>query len=215
MPYTPHVLVAFGGPMVGTPEIWGNTLRCFPSQGMPTQAALQELCDNELLAAVTDFVESTDANFSDQVALGYVKANPIGADGKYTDSITAEHQLPDTSVHGAGSSQNPYQVTCVAGLQATGRGPGHKGRIYLPNQSNFVVAGGTWQASATEGSLAAVTSLVRALSSSPIFLNVGVFSRTGPANVIDTIRIGNVPDTQRRRMNALVPTYVEGAAFPS
>lgn len=198
--------------MYGTPEIWSTSVRCIPAAPV-TQEELQAYCDGPLLDAATTWLSSADAGFSEAVSLGYVKANRIGANGKYIDPITAEHIVPAPTVLGSGTPM-PFQISCVVSLRAPGRGAGTHGRMYIPNQNKGVDNHGQYQVAGLGTTLSTTVDFLNALSTAgDVNLHPAIVSAKGPYNLVSSVEVGSVPDTQRRRRNALVETY-QKAVFP-
>jgi hypothetical protein len=209
MAYQPHVLVAWGGPMGSSGEIWGNTLRC-GGYADYDETSLQAACDGWLGSLISSYISASASNFTTEVQLEYVKANRVGPDGKYVDPTTAVH-FYDTMPHGsAGSITWPYQVSMVASLRtAVKRGAGTHGRLYLPSQAWTMSSNGEVSDTVTDSVASGVNGLLQSMIDNANPLPVYVYSRSGPFNQVTDVLCGSVPDTQRRRRNALVETYVD------
>ena len=211
--FSPHVLIAIGGTMKNSPEIWGTQVRAYGYAN--SQAENQAFCDGALLSDVTTLLENSEMAFTNEVELGYVKANAIQADGTYRDAITAVHFVTDGSIHGTAAPTWPYQVSVVVSLRAAGRGPGTHGRMYLPSQSVSGVTGGQMSEIATANIATVMADFLVALNTDSDGAYIpALFSAKGQIGSISSVEVGSVPDTQRRRRNALVETYAKATITP-
>ena len=202
--YEPHVLIAFGGTMVGSPEIWGCGIRCQAINGPYTVEVNQAACDGYVKNAVENLILDTQMLFSSDVELGYIKVNNIAADGKYADETTAAH-YETVPVQGGQTPGMPYQVSVVATFVGTGRGQGSRGRIYLPSQALEMQSGGRLAGGLTGPMVAGLVTFFHALEApAELGYKPGIFSSKGPWSLVNTIEVGDIPDTQRRRRNALI-----------
>lgn len=206
MAYLPHILVQFGGPMDGGPEIWSTGFRA-ANYGDYTQAQLKDYLDGDLKDHVSSFITTTAHDFSSSTQLAYVKANRIGPDGKYVDPISNTYEFTGTLPQGAQTPNMPYQVSVVVSLRGVGRGPATHGRMYLPSQSLTVEADGSLEGDIPPASANAVKSLFSDVHGDDPGLLPALFSQKGPYGGIVNILCGSIPDTQRRRRNALVEDY--------
>jgi hypothetical protein len=134
MPYTPHVLVAFGGSWVNdATEIWECTVRISGDGGGGVT-----IDPDAYLADVAGplGIWYHGAQMDVQASLTWVKANHIAADGTYVDK-TVTH-LRDFAPAILGSLTHTAPGFCsIAYTWETAllRGPGHRGRVYPPNGS--------------------------------------------------------------------------------
>ena len=206
--YEPHVLIAFGGPMAESKEIWSCSLRCQPRGGPYTAAENQELAQGFVKDAIATYIGNSSAPFIEDVQLSYVKVNNIAEDGKYSDPTTSVYYWDDPLPGGTGGRLTPYQVSMVASLTSPGRGPGTHGRWYQPPQVLGTMILGQVSGDYADTNLSVAQTLVESLKGVDSFgYEVGIFSSKGPWSIASTLRMGLVPDTQRRRRNALVEDY--------
>lgn len=206
MAYVPHILVQFGGPMDGGPEIWSTGFRC-ANYAEYTQPSLKSYLDGALKDHVSSFITTSAHAFSSSVQLAFVKANRIGPDGKYADPVSNTHEFTGTLPQGAQTPNMPYQVSVVASLRGPGRGPGTHGRMYLPSQSLVVEADGSLEGDIPPSCANAVVSLFTAVNGDSPGLLPALFAQKGEVGQILNVLVGSIPDTQRRRRNALVEDY--------
>jgi hypothetical protein len=221
--YRQHYLLAFGGTLYGS-EIWSCGLRL----ARPVEAGTPDFSEekiDDMLNDLRSFMNS--AVFNTQTVLTYVKLNRIGEDGRYLDkSKTTARYLSGTSgdlatARGTSSTFVPPQLTLAVTLYTDkDRGPGSKGRIFLPAP---VVCG----AVAPDGRLAAgdvspvssiglqVGSLLDNLNNDPGFDPAdaprvvvatpgGIGMPNGDNVPVTGVGIGRVVDTMRSRRNALL-----------
>lgn len=161
----------------------------------------------ELTANQISYVWKTDG----------VKIATLNTDGTtVTDSVRTSYY--STAIQGGyGSIGHPPQIACVASLQsAPGTGLGRKGRMFIPGVG-APMGGDAHFVQTTATSIANTLAVFfNALNDS---FDVGdrvvlaSKGRTPPAvgagitRPVESVRVGNVLDTQRRRRNQLVETY--------
>lgn len=211
--YTPHVLVEFGGSPVSYPgEIWACTLRGIMVTGGPdpTDFAADdylEAVQSVLLTWWLDAANHTSANFY----LKWIKANAIGADGKYINPVT--HVYDYASPEPGSTAESNFAGFCTyAYTWETGiaRGLAHRGRMYLPNAYPLV---GGFETSASTTAIAQSGSLLlsaldnQASGVSTQELVFGIYSRKSAAHHdIIGCSADSVVDVQRRRKNRIAGT---------
>lgn len=104
----------------------------------------------------------------------------------------------------------PFQVALVVSLRTASATRHGRGRFYLPPLSADTLDGGLVSAAALAILDVAWTAFFDSMNTSG--LTVVVRNRTGHVSTpVTSARIGNVFDTQRRRSNKLVQTYVDVA----
>lgn len=140
-------------------------------------------------------------------------------DGK---SIPGEvfYAYPTTPFSGTGSTSNlAPQLTLVASLQATpDRGLGAKGRMYLPGVVQPIGANGKIIATDATKVATGMQVLFNSLNASADIegqvinaskgRNLGVFGDMPVNRYVTNVLVGDVYDTQRRRRNQLIESYV-------
>lgn len=125
-----------------------------------------------------------------------------------------------TPIPGMGATTYPPQVALVVSTIANNRGPGRKGRFYLPAPSNEIDSDMRLSATTTGAAKDAVTTFVKAVSdaidipldvTSSTMLNIsGAPAPSGSSQVVDHIEVGRVLDTLRSRRKSLLEEYVVG-----
>lgn len=94
----------------------------------------------------------------------------------------------------------PFEVSCAVTLQTDRRGPRGRGRIYLPPFSSLAMAGGgVFDPAATLLQGQMIGALAAAVEAATGHILVVVSRRSITLNEVETINVGKVPDSQRRR----------------
>lgn len=223
MTYHPHLLLAWGGSMGTSEEIWSNSLRLTADteDGGELQSIAIDQID-EIAAEVKTFVQSVGAHYSLSCNLNFVKLNAITAEGKYWDtgSTNAIYYEAGDVVHG-NATTGPFQMAMAVTLRTfRARGAAHAGRFYIPCGAIPTDSGtGRVPASITDAMASGTVTFLEAINDNPGFdtrsVAVAVVSKTGnpgPTELVTGVQVGNVPDTQRRRRNALLEDY--GTLYP-
>jgi len=146
--------------------------------------------------------------FSPVTWLTYIKLNTINADGQYNSDVSGTYFYP-AATRGPATSQPPFQVSMVASLQGAGRAPGSRGRIYLPPQAITVNQNGDVGDTIAGNFAAGVKELIDELHTWPGAPagekpRLIIASNKGTQVPVLEVRVGTVPDTQRRRRRQLV-----------
>nr|CRY96089.1 hypothetical protein [uncultured prokaryote] len=210
--YAPHIAVVIGGNLVSEVqvEIWQCTINVLPASG----AVLDFDTDGYLLsiqAALQTWWEYPGYKNGNTATLTFVKANAIGADGHYESSTETSFYDYSPATAGGGAIVHP-DILCSVTSWTTdkARGPGSKGRIYLPNQwgdgAHMTISSADQSGimDAGKGLLHVLqNTAVPAVQTVPVVAS-GVNATNTP---ITGVAAGNVLDVQRRRKNALVETY--------
>lgn len=228
MVYGPHALIAFGGPITNLSpgDTWqcGVRVRVQQSDGVswnPVGLTDPAGFMNALAPGLKTWfgraaVVTTGSEFMgmrQDATLSWLKVNNIGPDGKYTpagySNIAAINPVQAGSV--TGLALPSFVTLAVSTLTALSRGPGHRGRIYLPlglvPTSNDQI-GATLQAQAN-GTVRALFDLIKATPDSAGTVQPIVASKiNGATNQITAVACGNVLDVQRRRKEQIPETYV-------
>jgi|SRR5664279_691300 len=222
MAYTPHVLFAFGGSWAtDSSEVWECTVRLKADGGGGDTLD----CAAYLTATATQmssWFSASDNGMSTAATLRWIKANHIGADGNYADKTTThvyDYGTPSTGGVLAGSIPG-FCSLAYTWETANARGPGHRGRIYPPNNtynpssSVFKVSGTAATANAAAG--AQLLNALKASSGAGLTATPVIASKVNGAIVnITGCTSDNIYDVQRRRKNRVVGTrsavHVPGA----
>jgi len=125
-----------------------------------------------------------------------------------------------TPTNGSGLSVHPFQTAAVISLRTPGTGAGFRGRMYWPATGislqaadyRITTASLTSYLSAAKSFLTSIQAAIRATAGPNADLTVWSRSRAGFADV-NSIQMGNVVDTQRRRRDTLTESY-QALAYP-
>lgn len=196
-----HVYLTFLGDAFTQNEEWQVGLR-FAKDTLPTVVQLEE--------AAGAFSVWMDAIYSAKAhRFLSVKAALIGLDGKYAaDTDAVEYFLPSPKQNTY--SNWPAQV-CVVVSTTTDRTRGYasSGRFYMPSSSMVVAEDGSIPAATQLAWATAAADLVQELNAA-MGAPATVFSKfaQGASRTITGVRVGRIPDTQRRRRASLAEEYV-------
>jgi len=228
--WTPHLAIAWGG-RLGTPALdsWVNTLHGIvtaPGGALDVLSKAEQ--DTWATAAAPLFntwhIATTNPISSASALLDYVKANSVGADGKYVYPVSTVYSYP-TPAGGGGAAAN-WRDSLVMTLRTDhARGRAHAGRFYppaFPSQpgtnspyisttlANAVLARlktlllGLQAITLGSGKAVAIAAISAGLT------DIGL----DPAyNVITKVEADLTPDTQRRRTNRVPRTSVSLVLF--
>lgn len=222
-----HVLLAWGGDAYEQQEIWSNSVRLKHIGGDaagPMQADIQATLP-DLVDAVVDYYNEPGSLYANRTRLTWVRANVISAaTGKYfypNDPILFELEPPVASTQGTGF---PQLAACVTLRSNIRRGPAARGRWYIPLgfSPGSLTSTGVLPAQTCEIAANAAGAFLSRLSTisagegpdpwSPWLYGDGI---GGPVDAaVQTVSVGNVADTQRRRRNSIAETYFFGEYDP-
>jgi hypothetical protein len=207
--------VTLSGTMFGGVEEW-STGFFLGQEGsdatVPTQAAADQIRD-----AWTTFFTAVNSYVSSAYRFTQVKMANIDATG-HTVSDSVKYSYPAAAVLGnTGSNTHPPQCALVVTLLSDRpRGKASKGRMYLPGFAGPIMANGkadTPQVASIATNLKTFFDSFAADADVPDQLILAA-KWSGPLGVIpaqndyvETIRVGDVVDTQRRRRNGLAEVY--------
>lgn len=221
MSYRPHLLLAWGGSL-GANEIWSNSCRF--TANTEDLAELQGIAldqIDEIAAEVKTYVANPLARYQSPARLEWVKFNAIRPDGKYWDQgATNAVYFTGSDIVGGGGGVGPFQLAmCVTLRTFQQRGRAHSGRWYVPcgdvgidsstGQTTIAIANGIRDAAAAF--LNAVNDNPGLDTKSVAAAIVSGVGDPGPTQLITGVQVGRVPDTQRRRRNALLEDYTDVA----
>ncbi len=212
MPAPAHTKITWSGtfgPEASPLEIWSFSL-----------AHVQVLFpDGDLAAAATAMRAAWVSHIAflqhNSVALTRCRVAQVGADGLVPQSTDGTYLQGDSLGRNAGEQTGPeiypLQTALCVSLNTARAGASGKGRFYLPAPPSTLTA-------ATYGYTAADTQLFATRAQAfvnKVNLNltsapggVVVASSKGFLSPVTSVRVGNIPDTQRRRRNALPEVYV-------
>ncbi len=199
--------------------------------GVPTEIAQYGVSLDQGLAAVSTadpsdqakrLMDDTAADFrtfhtsvamgiAAEVVLKEVKFAKINALGKYEEE---PYIAPVALGAGAGGgSRLPIQSTMVVSLTTDRRGATGRGRFYVPGVTFSIGDNWAYNAGNLPAARQAAADLINAINNRPGVdagfpsWEVVVASSKGYLSKVTGVRVGNLPDTQRRRKNGLTETY--------
>jgi hypothetical protein len=180
--------------------------------------------NDQAAPAITDFMAA--AHLSNQVRCRWIKLSPIGAPGGHV--IPAPPYAAGTPclltwtssypTGGESSTQLPPQDSIAVSWQTHQVGAHGRGRIFLPSASSASLSQAHVSGTAQSDIVAAAQTFLHDL-------HLHTMGTLQPTNVfpivtgkpwtkygtIQSVRVGSIMDTQRRRRNRLTETYVSGA----
>lgn len=221
MPYSrPHYLVTIGGNLAGG-EHWQTGARyCSLTTYTTTeiQANLANIGVQDIYDDAAAVISYSGIPFPNTTTLAWAKVAAIGTDGHYLgDPIVYTDPTPTTGYGTTG--RMPNQVAITASLwSGQVLGKGNYARMYWPGLMAGVETDGRWSSSVGTGLGANIGAMLTAWAGEISTVSVAagqcsiMTNATNPTNKsVEWVRIGRVPDTQRRRRRSLVEGYVDTA----
>jgi hypothetical protein len=223
MAYAPHTLVAFGGTLSeqsGQDEIWECTIRGMDlPDGVPGNIPVDEggldTYLSEIATPLATWFAAAAHQMSSSSNLVYVKANNIGADGRYTSPTTHVHDYTTPVAGGVAGGVPSFLSVAYSWHTSRNRPPAARGRIYPPNFAVPIISGtSTIGAGDRAQQLAAALALLTLLQNhaNTIWFAPSVVSKVGGAHQpINNVFVGSTYDVQRRRKYAVPELYTAEA----
>lgn len=227
--YLPHYKVTANGVFAGA----GGALEIFsygfqfgiPDAFTDVLAPLAPGVANAVDSAVVAFHQRAATKIGTSAYLEMVKIAPIKSDGKYAGPPI---EFPHTGIGGGGGSAviHPFQVACGVSFEGPPAVRRRRGRMYLPLPAIAVQAatGGMSTADA-DAVLGSVETLVSAVNTAiaPNEMTFAIAAQTSTVDPagrpavnarVETLKVGLILDTQRRRRNDLAEAYRTVALVP-
>jgi len=213
MPYAPHFRVILSG-ILGDPLAPSEIFSFSIALDNPTSIVQGPLVDPNLLASCVNYFARAGTRIGANAVLTKVRVETLvqGAlPGKTQQTGAADAMVNVPGNKPVGSTlSDPFQICFVVSLNAATATRRAKGRYYLPAPTDMSLNAvtGRW---GTFGVTEIVTSSKQFVQDLNATANVGVVvvaSSVDGNHPVTSIRGGDVPDTQRRRRNALVESYV-------
>lgn len=214
-PYT-FIKVTFGGILYGTEEVWTCGFHVAQQtsdvniSNLPNEGGVKATA---IVDAIKAFYGSSDNRAPSYMRLNWVKFALIGKDGKYIGAPTEIIVDPYTA---GGSSQAFIPSTAVVYTLVTSKfkDPGKYNRFYLPTVAptgNNSFKESPSQGLARANSLKTLIQAVNAAFSADAgAVAVRAVSQRSTAYLaVESIRVGDIIDVQRRRRNRIYETYQE------
>lgn len=208
--------VTISGTMFGGAEEWSTGF--FMGQESADAQDYSEQAATDILTAWRTFFEAPGSNISAAYLTTQVKVAAIAADG-HTETDQVYYAYPATELNGNVSAITlpPQCTVAVTLLSDRPRGKASKGRMYLPGfavmPSSSTGKIGSTQVGTMADNLKTFFDTLVGDVDIPDQLILAARG-TGPVpgltaqnDFVETIRVGDVIDTQRRRRNQLAETY--------
>lgn len=238
MGYLVHTLIAFGGKLTNNtqPDEWqcGIRVRLLQPDGISIGNGVTDPAAvlNSLYGPLATWFGQAASTVGGSEKLGlrsdafldYLKVNNITAGavgrgqpgGKYASQTSNVH-LYDGTVHGAVVAANcpPFVTAAVSLTTALTRGPGHRGRIYLPLPLSLSPTGrmSTLQQQQCNGTVYGLLQTIKAVTDANGTIIPSICSSVnGSRAAITGIATGDVFDVLRRRKDDLAEVYVSRTA---
>jgi hypothetical protein len=171
--------------------------------------------DVDLANAIHDkwsaFVTSADSQVSNDVGFDHVRLYKIDTTGHTVGDVIESTNDPVRGV--LSTLKHPWQCTLCVTLDAGHRGKGRFGRIYLPPMGMGMTTDGLVDLTQRDEILVKVHELLDGLHTLSGYTpewGLMISGRTGTAGTlrpVESIRLGRVVDTQRRRRRQLAEAY--------
>lgn len=217
----PFVRLTWGGTFDGEEEIWTNNLSIVGVNGTLPAVWTAETIPTAITTAIGAFHSAAASQISSRAKLAWVKVATIGIDGKYqTEAVTYDYPTPVAG--GSAGSVETTRSLAVSLKTQFPRGLAANGRFYIPGFNATVGTNGRVTTANATGLLGTATTLINALNvafdaaiTESVKVGVTAFAEVNPRQAVATsIRIGDVVDSQRRRKNKMLETYVSGPVAP-
>jgi hypothetical protein len=190
----------------------------------PDHFKVDDFLNDQVAPAITDFMAA--AHLSNQVRCRWAKIYPIGAPsgnaipapGFTTGTPIALEWTSSYPTGGESSTQLPPQDAIALSLNTYDVGPRSRGRIFLPSSTSSSMSQAKVSSTAVDDIVAAGQAFLAALHVHQI--GIAQVSDTYPIvtgkpwnhyAIVNSVRVGNIMDTQRRRRDRLTEVYTSGA----
>lgn len=197
----PFLRLVVAGTLYGNERFaWGLSLMpnfSDPLEDYPTEVPAG------VITALSTFHNT--ANITTSCAMDLIKLNLIGTDGRYVNNDTVLHEF-ETPVTGTGSTAFPPQVSlAVTLLGSRSRGPGSRGRFYIPGPALVIQGDGRITSSAALNIANMAANMIQDINEALPLWRVANMSNVGAGvkSMISGVSVGRVYDTIRSRRRSL------------
>lgn len=216
----PHYLVTCGGTMAGN-ETWQTGARYYSGDNATAeqlQNNLEAVSASDMYDDVAEIFSYSSVSFPNTTKVGWLKVAAVKTDGLYQgDAAYFTDATPTVGFDAA--TRLPNQISmCVSLWSGQQLGKGNYGRMFWPGIAGTVGTDGLWSAGVgtTWGANFAAMLLAWAgelatVALPNMYLAIMTQGLTPQNKRVTKLRVGRVPDTQRRRRNALGESYVDTA----
>lgn len=205
-----YLRLTLSGTLAAGAEAWSTSV-CYqdPNQIAPSTGAEIQAWATACAAAVPTAVTSQLSNLlSTQGKITQVKTYEYEAVGQPADRSGAA----SVNFSGGATPAMPLQTAMVLSLRTGRAGRSYRGRLYWPAQGASVMSGGRFSSSDHTGAVADVVLMLQAFAdawpATGAIVPVIVSASQNAVTPVTSVQVGDVPDTQRRRRDALVENYV-------
>lgn len=214
-PYTFWKLT-FGGDLLDTEEEWAcgfHIARESSDLNQADLAGLGEASITSIANRISNFYKNSGSKTPFNMRLRWVKIAAIGTNGKYLGA-PAEF-IFDIPQNGSSSADFVPSTATVITLTANKfKDPGKYNRFYLPTVPGTDATHYKKTTEETDSLAENAADMVQYINAETLGIFSGVkvravSQRTDIYRAIETIRVGNIVDVQRRRRNALIEQYSE------
>ncbi len=211
MPFETHRLIVFRGslgPVGGAEDMWQIGLRFTNSAATSSSVVPQQNVD-KCRAAFQAFLSDAFNRFSTAVSFEEARGTVINALGTAAGFTTVSPAV-GVARGGAGSNLHSWSTSVAVTHDAGGSRRGRFGRVYLPPQSLDIDSSGRFAVGQRDQILAGYKQFVQACqgpTEGGEDYRLVVASSYGTNRPVTLLRVGDVPDTQRRRDNRLSERY--------
>lgn len=208
------IKLTFGGRLAEGEEIWSCGVHL---DGIGVNVSEQTVNDiteaewDDVVDAVKAYISAADTYVPSAVTLNWVKMAAIGTNGRYLGGPREWND--ETGISGGASVAYIPQISYVVTLVADKfKDPGKYNRYYvpcgLPSGSGTYKMTGPIASQRANSAKTFINALNGVLSASNADLEVSVVSeRVSSYLPVETVQVGTLYDTQRRRRNGLYEDY--------
>lgn len=208
-----HLKIVFRGIFATSPEEWSFSTKWNSDLTGTWDAEPDNIDEGGILDAATGLFNSS--KFAGGMKMIEWRAYNIKSDGLTEGNPRQVLIAPGSEPQGSAGVRFPPQVSLCVTTEGASRGPARFGRFYLPGPAAAVNADWRMTEADCEAYLALAVDFLKAVSNSidvtgsprsVEMINVSGIG-TGSKQIVDTVRVGRVYDTQRRRRGQLEEAY--------
>lgn len=216
-----HFYLSFGGP-IGTVETWQSGLRFANTALLPpplTETALETPSLTDVFDALKLVWTATPALINQLFGLKWVKLAIINEAGEYKMDARL-YEAPSAQMGATSSNTVPAQVTAVLSLwSGQTLGKANRGRMYVPPLAGTISpTTGRWSGADIttyltrwRTAIESVTGEIATAASGTVHPVIMSTVGAGLTKPVTQLRMGDVPDTQRRRRRSIGEVYITQA----
>lgn len=201
-----HLRVTLLGTMAQQAEAWSCGFGAIADPGI-TADELQTMADTASFLGDTELWTGIKDKYPPGVKFVGARVQHVSDGGVVLGSAESILTTPDAGT--GGTAALPSEVAVVISLRTATAGARGRGRMYMPGfAADVVTAAGAILPAATEQLADASQEFFNAWNADPTTTTAVVVSMVGSStDAINSIRVGSIYDSQRRRRDALVESY--------